>query len=106
MKKLLFILFMFYSKYFSLMINFYKSKHVALNGIYLVVLTTYLPSNFVLILYTEYVTNWKPIHNKERSLAILCRSYRNLCCSYLFISNTISSKHLQVHSYIIKPPLY
>jgi hypothetical protein len=31
---------------------------------------------------------------------------RNLSCSYLCTSNTISNKHRQMHPYIIKSPLY
>ena len=42
MKKLLYILVFFYNKYFSLVMTLYRSKHVALNDMYLVVLTVYL----------------------------------------------------------------
>ena len=38
-------LFIFYNKYCNLLITFYRSKHVSLNDIYLVVLTVYLHNN-------------------------------------------------------------
>jgi len=39
------ILFIFYNKHCNLLMTFYRLKHVALNDIYLVVLTVYLPNN-------------------------------------------------------------
>ena len=44
-EKEIMFLFMFYNKYFSLMVTFERLKHVALNDIYLAGLTVYLHNN-------------------------------------------------------------
>jgi len=41
--------FVFYNKCFTLMINFYISKHVALNAVYLVVLTVSLHNHYMIV---------------------------------------------------------
>jgi len=40
---------MFYNKYFTLMMTLYISKHVALNAVYLVVLSVYLHNNYMTV---------------------------------------------------------
>jgi len=48
MKELFCILFMLFGKYFSVMMNFSRVKHVAINDMYLVMLTGHLLNNYML----------------------------------------------------------